>query len=108
MWRKGLAIERDLYILSDLTAVYYKDLSSNRTVASVLYQKMACAATLKRSLEFDPLHSPSHSSAKRRRCMPMTLTPSSPPAKFHRNASSPFSGVAQKLSSGKRKRAFVG
>lgn len=42
--------------------------------------------------------------------MPMTLTPSSPPVKFHRNTSSPFSGVAQKLSSGKQKEKgrFVG
>ncbi|KAK7492019.1 hypothetical protein BaRGS_00016683 [Batillaria attramentaria] len=60
---------------------------------------MACAATLKRSLEFDPVHSPSHSSAKRRRCIPMTLTPKTPPTKFHHNSQSPFAGVAPKLTS---------
>ncbi|XP_076444927.1 akirin-2-like [Babylonia areolata] len=62
---------------------------------------MACAATLKRSLEFDPVHSPSHSSPKRRRCLPMTITPSPPPAKFNRTNFSPFSGVAEKLSTEK-------
>lgn len=60
---------------------------------------MACAATLKRSLEFDPVHSPSHGSAKRRRCMPMTLTSKTPPTKFHQQSQSPFSGVAPKLTS---------
>lgn len=62
---------------------------------------MACAATLKRSLEFDPVHSPSHGSPKRRRCMPMTLTPSPPPAKFNRSTFSPFSGAAEKLTTEK-------
>ncbi|KAL8606050.1 hypothetical protein ACOMHN_040048 [Nucella lapillus] len=62
---------------------------------------MACAATLKRSLEFDPVHSPSHSSPKRRRCLPMTITPTPPPAKLHRSTFSPFSGVVEKLSTEK-------
>ena len=60
--------------------------------------KMACGATLKRSLDFDPLHSPGQTTPKRRRCMPMTLSPSTPPTK---NAqSSPFNDVIPKLSSG--------
>ena len=61
---------------------------------------MACA-TLKRSLEFDPLHhSPSQRSPKRRRCMPMTLSPTAPPTKQHQTNSSPFSEVTPKLTSG--------
>lgn len=63
---------------------------------------MACGATLslKRSLEFDPLHSPSHQrSPKRRRCMPMTLSPSTPPTKQHHTNPSPFQDAAPKLSS---------
>ena len=65
---------------------------------------MACGATLslKRSLEFDPLHSPSHQrSPKRRRCMPMTLSPSTPPVKQQHTNPSPFQDVGPKLSSGK-------
>ncbi|XP_064628874.1 akirin-2-like [Lineus longissimus] len=53
---------------------------------------MACA-TLKRSHEFDPLHSPSSRSPKRRRCMPMTMSPSTPPTKTHHVKPSPFSDV---------------
>ncbi|ELU00237.1 hypothetical protein CAPTEDRAFT_21087 [Capitella teleta] len=60
---------------------------------------MACGATLslKRSLEFDPLYSPSHKSPKRRRCMPMTLSPSTPPTK--QANPSPFAEVTPKLTS---------
>lgn len=61
---------------------------------------MACGATLKRSLEFDPLHSPSQTTPKRRRCMPMTLSPSTPPTKQHQIQPSPFGEVGPKLSSG--------
>lgn len=61
--------------------------------------KMACGATLKRSLEFDPLHSPSQTTPKRRRCMPMTLSPSTPPTKQHQIQPSPFGEVGPKLSS---------
>merc|ERR1711976_445614 len=62
---------------------------------------MACGATLslKRSLEFDPLHSPSTRSPKRRRCMPMTLSPATPPTKAHHTNPSPFSEVTPKLTS---------
>lgn len=50
---------------------------------------MACGATLslKRSLEFDPLYSPNSRSPKRRRCMPMTMSPASPPTKQQGNPS---------------------
>jgi len=58
---------------------------------------MACGATLKRSLDFDPLHSPGQCSPKRRRCIPMNVAPTTPPAKVHRN--SPFGEVSPKLSS---------
>ncbi|KAK2154662.1 hypothetical protein LSH36_261g02016 [Paralvinella palmiformis] len=59
---------------------------------------MACGATLslKRSLEFDPLHSPSSRSPKRRRCMPMTLSPSATKQQCN---PSPFSDVTPKLTS---------
>ena len=64
-------------------------------------ERMACA-TLKRSLEFDPLHhSPSQRSPKRRRCMPMTLSPTAPPTKQHQTNSSPFGEVAPRLTNGK-------
>ena len=66
---------------------------------------MACGATLKRSLDFDPLHSPGQTTPKRRRCMPMTLSPSTPPTKQHQIQPSPFGEVGPKLSSG---RAFKG
>jgi len=58
---------------------------------------MACGATLKRSLDFDPLHSPGQTTPKRRRCTPMNITPSTPP----RSAPpSPFGEVNPKLTSG--------
>lgn len=53
---------------------------------------MACGATLKRTLDFDPLHSPSPS-PKRRRCVP--LMP--PTTQAHKVESSPFSQVSPKL-----------
>jgi len=61
---------------------------------------MACGATLslKRSLEFDPVHSPGHGhSPKRRRCMPITMAQASPPAKMVQP--SPFTDATPKLSS---------
>ncbi|CAI9718209.1 Hypothetical predicted protein [Octopus vulgaris] len=58
---------------------------------------MACGATLKRSLEFDPLHSPAQSTPKRRRCMPMTLSPSTPPTRPQQTEPSPFDDVLPKL-----------
>ena len=61
---------------------------------------MACA-TLKRSLGFDPLHhSPSQRSPKRRRCMPMTISPTAPPTKQHQTNASPFGEVAPKFTNG--------
>lgn len=62
---------------------------------------MACGATLKRSLEFDPLHSPSQNTPKRRRCMPMTLSPSTPPTRPEQTEPSPFDNVLPKLTQGK-------
>ena len=59
---------------------------------------MACGATLKRSMEFDPLYSPSQRSAKRRRCIPMTMPPVTPPTKPQ--TQSPFSEISPKLSTG--------
>lgn len=65
---------------------------------------MACGATLtlKRNLEFDPIHSPGQTTPKRRRCMPMTMSPSTPPTKQHQVNPSPFGEVGQKLTSGKK------
>ena len=65
--------------------------------------KMACGATLslKRSLEFDPVHSPGQHSPKRRRCIPMTMSPSTPPTKSHQVNPSPFNDAATKLNNGK-------
>jgi len=57
---------------------------------------MACA-TLKRSLEFDPLHSPSQRT-KRRRCMPITMSTTPPPTKHHELNPSPFGDISPKLS----------
>lgn len=58
---------------------------------------MACGATLKRSLEFDPLMSPA-ASPKRRRCAPIMSTAaagsSSSPQKYLRMEPSPFGEVA--------------
>jgi len=62
-----------------------------------IFLTMACGATLKRSLDFDPLHSPGQHSPKRRRCIPMNVTPTTPPAKVQR--SSAFGEVSPKLSS---------
>ncbi|CAL1537484.1 unnamed protein product [Lymnaea stagnalis] len=59
---------------------------------------MACGATLKRSLEFDPLHSPTQSTPiKRRRCMPMTMVQTPPPTKLHQLTPSPFADISPKL-----------
>lgn len=55
---------------------------------------MACV-TLKRSLEFDPVHSPGARSPKRRRCMPICMPPSTPTSKCHEP--SPFGEVTPKL-----------
>lgn len=55
---------------------------------------MACGATLKRSLDFDPLMSPA--SPKRRRCAPM-VSPVSSPQKYLRLEPSPFGEVSSRL-----------
>jgi len=55
---------------------------------------MACV-TLKRSLEFDPVHSPGGRTPKRRRCMPICMPPTTPPSKCHEQ--SPFGEVSSKL-----------
>ncbi|KAM3930583.1 akirin-2 [Leptodactylus fuscus] len=56
---------------------------------------MACGATLKRTIDFDPLLSPA-ASPKRRRCAP--LSPSSPsPQKYLRMEPSPFGEVSSRL-----------
>ncbi|XP_018599352.1 akirin-2 [Scleropages formosus] len=54
---------------------------------------MACGATLKRTLEFDPL---SPASPKRRRCAP--LSPGASPRKYLRMEPSPFAQVSSRLS----------
>jgi len=64
---------------------------------------MACA-TLKRSLEFDPVHSHGRPS-KRRRCMPMSCaspgtSASSPCNSALSQKSSPFGEIANKLTPG--------
>ncbi|XP_015591813.1 akirin-2 [Cephus cinctus] len=57
---------------------------------------MACA-TLKRSLEFDPVHSHGRPS-KRRRCVPMCVSPGTPTQSTARSQNpSPFGEVAHKL-----------
>lgn len=55
---------------------------------------MACGATLKRSLDLDPLLSPR--SPKRRRCMPMIMSPTQKP---QNKAPSPFAEITPKLAS---------
>nr|XP_020459686.1 akirin-2-like [Monopterus albus] len=55
---------------------------------------MACGATLKRTLEFDPLMSPA--SPKRRRCAPI-MSPVSSPQKYLRMEPSPFGEVSTRL-----------
>ncbi|XP_061599784.1 akirin-2-like [Cololabis saira] len=56
---------------------------------------MACGATLKRSMEFDPLMSPT--SPKRRRCVPVAPSSSSP-RKYLRMEPSPFGESSSRLS----------
>lgn len=58
---------------------------------------MACA-TLKRTHDWDPLHSPNGRSPKRRRCMPLSVT-STPPTRAHQINPSPFGDVPPKLTS---------
>nr|ABA62336.1 protective antigen 4D8 [Haemaphysalis punctata] len=58
---------------------------------------MACA-TLKRTHDWDPLHSPNRRSPKRRRCMPLSVTPT-PPTRAHQINPSPFGDVPPKLTS---------
>lgn len=55
---------------------------------------MACGATLKRSLDFDPLMN--QASPKRRRCAPM-VSPVSSPQKYLRLEPSPFGEVSSRL-----------
>ncbi|XP_041711444.1 akirin-2 [Coregonus clupeaformis] len=60
---------------------------------------MACGATLKRTMDFDPLMSPT--SPKRRRCIPVSpssSSSSSSPRKYLRMEPSPFGEVSSKLS----------
>lgn len=70
----------------------------------VFIKKMACV-TLKRSLEFDPLH---HGTCtprphKRRRCVPMCVSPQSAAAATarHTESQSPFAEVTPTLTPGK-------
>ncbi|XP_036405457.1 akirin-2 [Megalops cyprinoides] len=57
---------------------------------------MACGATLKRTMDFDPLMSPA--SPKRRRCAPMSPSASaSSPQKYLRMEPSPFGEVSSRL-----------
>ncbi|XP_056150059.1 akirin-2 [Lampris incognitus] len=58
---------------------------------------MACGATLKRTLDFDPLLSPG--SAKRKRCAPVvsSAASSSSPQKYLRLEPSPFGQVSSRL-----------
>ncbi|CAN9507894.1 unnamed protein product [Ophioblennius macclurei] len=55
---------------------------------------MACGATLKRTLDFDPLMS--QASPKRRRCAPV-MSPVSSPQKYLRMEPSPFGEVSSRL-----------
>jgi len=55
---------------------------------------MACV-TLKRSLEFDPVHSSGGRTPKRRRCMPMCIPTTTPSSKCHEPSS--FGEVATTL-----------
>ncbi|CAO2580364.1 Akirin2 [Lemmus lemmus] len=55
---------------------------------------MACGATLKRTLDFDPLLSPA--SPKRRRCAPLSAAAASP-QKYLRMEPSPFGDVSSRL-----------
>lgn len=57
---------------------------------------MACA-TLKRSLDFDPVHSHGRPS-KRQRCVPMCVSPSSsPPTTRNDSSPSPFADICPKM-----------
>lgn len=58
---------------------------------------MACGATLKRTMDFDPLMSPT--SPKRRRCIPVS-TSSSSPRKYLSMEPSPFGEFSSTLSAG--------
>lgn len=60
---------------------------------------MACGATLKRTLDFDPLMS--QASPKRRRCAPIA-SPVSSPQKYSRMEPSPFGEVSSRLTTGKK------
>lgn len=55
---------------------------------------MACGATLKRTMDFDPLMN--QASPKRRRCSPM-MSPVSSPQKYLRMEPSPFGQVSSRL-----------
>ncbi|KAM3871233.1 akirin-2-like [Diretmus argenteus] len=56
---------------------------------------MACGATLKRTMDFDPLMSPT--SPKRRRCIPVSPSSSSSPRKYLRMEPSPFGESSSRL-----------
>jgi len=63
---------------------------------------MACGATLslKRTLDFDPVHdSGSERSLKRRRCMPFTMSGAAPPTKQHQINRSLFTPISSKITS---------
>lgn len=71
------------------------------TASFILNQKkkvMACGATLKRTMDFDPLMSPT--SPKRRRCVPVS-TSSPSPRKYLRMEPSPFGEFSSTISAGK-------
>ncbi|XP_067841000.1 akirin-2 [Heptranchias perlo] len=57
---------------------------------------MACGATLKRTIDFDPLLSPSSQSPKRRRCTPLSSAAASP-QKYLKMDPSPFGEVTPRL-----------
>lgn len=59
---------------------------------------MACGATLKRTIDFDPLLSPPSQSPKRRRCTP--LNSASSPQKYLKMQPSPFGEVTPRLTTG--------
>ncbi|GCB64567.1 akirin-2 [Scyliorhinus torazame] len=56
---------------------------------------MACGATLKRTIDFDPLLGPSSQSPKRRRCTPLSSATS--PQKYLKMEPSPFREVTPRL-----------
>lgn len=72
---------------------------SDKHFTSVQFGVMACGATLKRTLDFDPLMNPA--SPKRRRCAPM-MSPVSSPQKYLRMEPSPFGEVSSRLTTGSR------